>query len=251
MKITAKAVETPNCVQCCCGNDLMKTLLPHLTEQLELCQKSLTGYLETKRNSFPRFYFCSDGVLLEILSQGSDPHAIVPHLQNVFDSLASLTFDKQKKYTATMMVANDKEDVPFSTPLNLAGNVEEYLGEIVNNMQETLHDLCRDCGAECDGMACEEIVNRFPAQIGILALQFAWTMDTEDALRRARQDKSSMSSANRKALNTLNEFITLTVRPTWTKLQRTNIETLITIQVHQKDVTDELVKKKVKDPGDF
>jgi dynein heavy chain len=50
MKITGKAFEVPNCVECCCGNDLMKTLLPHLMEQLEMCQKSLTGYLETKRN---------------------------------------------------------------------------------------------------------------------------------------------------------------------------------------------------------
>lgn len=251
MKITQKAFETPNCVQCCCGNDLMRTLLPHLTEQLELCQKSLTGYLETKRNCFPRFYFCSDGVLLEILSQGSDPHAIVQHLQNVFDSLAAVTFDKQKKYTAVTMVANDKEEVAFSSQLNLQGNVEDYLGEIVSCMQETLHDVCRDCGAECDTISCEEIVARFPAQISILAIQFAWTNDLEDALRRARQDKLSMSASNKKALLTLNELIGMTVKDKWNALQRTNIETLITIQVHQKDVTDELVKKKVKDPGDF
>jgi dynein heavy chain len=251
MKITQKAFETPNCVQCCCGNDMMKTLLPHLTEQLELCQKSLTGYLETKRNAFPRFYFCSDGVLLEILSQGSDPHAIVQHLQNVFDSLAAVTFDKQKKYLAVTMVANDKEEVPFSNPMNLGGNVEDYLGEIVTQMQETLHDICRDCGAECDTMSCEDNVARFPAQVGILCIQFAWTNDLEDALRRARQDKASMSASNKKALAVLNELIGMTVLDKWDKLQRTNIETLITIQVHQKDVTEELVKKKVKDPGDF
>eukprot|EP00961_Rhodomonas_salina_P127538 1719822-Rhodomonas_salina.8 len=130
LKIVNKAWETPNCVECCCNNDLMKELLPHLMEQLELCQKSLTGYLEKKREMFPRFYFCSDGVLLEILSQGSDPHAIVQHLQNVFDSLAAVQFDKQKKNTMTIMVANDAEEVPFSVPLDAKGNVEDYLGQL-------------------------------------------------------------------------------------------------------------------------
>ena len=251
MKVVQKASENPNCVVACCQNDVMKTLLPHLTEQLELCQKSLTGYLETKRNSFPRFYFCSDGVLLEILSQGSDPHAIVQHLQNVFDTLAAVTFDKQKKFTAVTMVANDKEEVPFSTPLNLQGNVEDYLGEITTQMQETIRDICRDCGSESDSMSCEDIVARFPAQVGILALQFNWTNDTEDALRKTRTDRSSMANANKKAQSVLNDFITMTVLDKWDKLQRTNIETLITIQVHQKDVTEQLVKLKVKDPQDF
>ncbi len=106
-------------------------------EQLELCQKSLTGYLEKKRELFPRFYFCSDGVLLEILSQGSDPHAIVQHLQNVFDSLAAVHFDKQKKNSMTIMVANDGEEVPFSVPLDAKGNVEVVLDPLAMDWSGT------------------------------------------------------------------------------------------------------------------
>ena len=94
-QIVAHATETRNVVATCCGTELLKTLLPHLTEQLELCQKSLTAYLETKRAEFPRFYFVSDPTLLEILSLGSDPPAVVPHFQSgLFDSLTSVTFDK-------------------------------------------------------------------------------------------------------------------------------------------------------------
>jgi len=250
MKITQKALETPSCVDCCCGGDLMKTLLPHLMEQLELCQKSLTGYLETKRAQFPRFYFVSDGVLLEILSQGSDPHAIVQHLQNVFDSLAAVTFEKQKKNNAVSMVANDSEDVPFSVAIELKGNVEDYLADVVKMMQETLQDVCRDCASECEGLTSKEIVERFPAQVCILAIQFAWTIDNEEALLKTRSDKTAMVACNKKALSVLNDLIGMTVTDL-SKLDRTNVETLITIQVHQKDICDDLVKKKIKDPGDF
>jgi len=49
-----QANDTRNVVAMCCGNELLRTMLPHLLEQLELCQKSLSAYLETKRAEFPR-----------------------------------------------------------------------------------------------------------------------------------------------------------------------------------------------------
>jgi len=95
-QIVAGAAEARNVVACC-TNEALRAVLPTLLEQLEMCQKSLAAYLETKRAEFPRFYFVSDPTLLEILSLGSDPAAVVPHFQSgLFDSLTAVTFDKAR-----------------------------------------------------------------------------------------------------------------------------------------------------------
>ena len=98
MKAVASAVDEPNVISVCYTSETLQHTLPHLTEQLELCQKSLTAFLDTKRAEFPRFYFVSDPTLLEILSLGSDPQSVTPHFQSgLFDSLTEVTFDKVDK----------------------------------------------------------------------------------------------------------------------------------------------------------
>ena len=99
-------------------------MLPHLLEQLELCQKSLSAYLETKRAEFPPFYFVSDPTLLEILSLGSDPPSVVPHFQSgLFDSLTNVSFDKVDKTKMIEMFSQQGEKVEFERPVEAKGKL--------------------------------------------------------------------------------------------------------------------------------
>ena len=58
-----------------------------LGEQLELCQKALSDYLDTKRAAFPRVYFISDDELLAVLGT-SDPASVQEHMLKLFDNAA-------------------------------------------------------------------------------------------------------------------------------------------------------------------
>jgi len=69
-------------LQCCYGEEVPKgVVLRHIYQELEVCFKSLTGYLDNKRHNFPRFYFVSDPVLLAILSRPKDLESVRPHLR--------------------------------------------------------------------------------------------------------------------------------------------------------------------------
>lgn len=45
--------------------------------RLSLCEKALAEYLETKRVTFPRFYFISSADLLDLLSKGAQPKQVM------------------------------------------------------------------------------------------------------------------------------------------------------------------------------
>ena len=72
--------------------------------RLEEIQKRLDLYLESKRQSFPRFYFISNDDLLEILGQSKNPETVQPHLKKLFDNMAGVKMAKVRESTAICVV---------------------------------------------------------------------------------------------------------------------------------------------------
>jgi dynein heavy chain len=263
IKIMAKSADTLNVIQCC-QNDMLKQLLPVLSVGLEACQKSLESYLEGKRNKFPRFFFTSDPVLLKILSQGSDPQNIQEDFEKLFDAISRVRFDKNdaKKITHIMDVAGTAEElVQLSAPVLCQGNIEDWLLALEAEMQKSIRRESRFCshdtGAILNGMSIVEFGNRYIGQCCLLGIQLVWTSDCGDALYKfgRERDKAVMPATSKKQNQILADLVASCLTDLGSKMNRTKFETLVTIQVHQKDVFQDLWKKvkahEIKDDQDF
>ena len=254
LTVMKNANDIRNVVAICYGDEGLQKLFKHLLEQLQKCQKALAGYIEKKRAAFPRFYFVSDPTILEILGQASNPQAIQPHLQSIFDNLVHLDFDSIQFNKVLGFRSNEGEQVQFTQPFLAQGNVEVWLNDLVKRMCATVRDICSDMAQQMMKFDTEQWVNaKFPAQVLLLSMMLWWTDRTEDALRRA-------SGKNKKVLNeTLTEFDNRFKElvkiagslDKGNKLKSLHIEVLITLFLHNLDIYRQLVQSGITSPRHF
>ena len=267
VRMVQGSIENPTVVPVCCENEGIVALLDYLNDQLEMLQKSLTDFLDTKRALFPRFYFVSDPTLLEILSLGSEPSKVTKHFQSgLFDSVTKVSFDKDDPFKMLDMSSQQGEVVRFQregpdgflvdSEVTISGNIETWLQKLVDGMQSTIKCVIKHAHDEVQGIdedKLEDFIFTQPAQIALLGIQFLWTSDMQHAIAEAKTDKAIRKKTMAKTDGYLKRMIAITTKDTLGKNDRKNLETCITVHVHQRDTSEALLvgDKRVKDVADF
>ena len=221
---------------------------------LEDTQKKLDDYLKTKRMGFPRFYFLSNDELLEILAQTRNVQAVQPHMIKCFDAIKALDFGSDPKSVQIFaMISPEGENVTLGKNLKARGNVEKWLSDVESEMQINLRKLAKVTLVDHDtgGNERTEWASEHPAQLIIMVSQIHWCRlctacftGPRDQIRKSQQEVLQVTVTQLRDM-------CLLVREKLAKVVRCKIVALVTIDVHNRDIVEELLEKSILKENDF
>ncbi|RLN73379.1 hypothetical protein BBJ28_00011412 [Nothophytophthora sp. Chile5] len=254
------------------GQALLDMLTKH-NSSLERIEKSLEDYLETKRRSFPRFYFISSDELLEILAHAKEPQVVQRHLPKCFDALVKLDINDDGAHGGpareptgsnsapastsstsqdiVAMISPEGERVAFGRTLKARGNVEDWLNALLTNMKAALHRHVKSCLLDYQHASRETWLFRHPAQAVALVSYIIWAKECEICFRSSSQDPTRELALWHQTMCSQLSNLTRLVRTSLTPIQRRVVVSLVTTDVHLRDVVESLVAKKVTNTSDF
>ncbi|XP_031357040.1 dynein heavy chain 6, axonemal isoform X2 [Photinus pyralis] len=265
-EIMRRTAKVPLAIDAATYPGLLETFIKN-NALLEQIMKCLESYLETKRVSFPRFYFLSNDELLDILAQTRNPFAVQPHLRKCFDAIAKLEFGtkvaneeedeegtgKQEVIMTTdiiAMISPEGERVELGKGLKARGNVEDWLGKVEESMFVSLRRRMRFSLEHYFTLAREDWVVCHPNQIILTMSQVMWARDVHAILDGNGNKLSELPMFEKKCIINLNKLAGL-VRKDLTPVVRKILVALITIDVHARDTITSMAKNKVQSSIDF
>ena len=215
---------------------------------LEEIQKSMHQYLETKRISFPRFFFLSDEDLLDILSQTKDPLRVQDHLNKCFEAIDKVVFTPEQE--VTHMVSPEKETVAFISKIDVnrgdnKGNVEYWMLEIEKTMYKTLQDSTKRSLLDYQTQNRVDWIPKWPAMTILCINQIMWTAEAEKSI-----STSSLAKFEAELTKLIIGVVSM-VRETVDPLLRKTLSAVITLDVHARDIIADISAKKISDITHF
>ena len=233
--------------------------LERLADLLSKIQKALGEYLERERAGFPRFYFVGDEDLLELIGNSRDVVRVQKHFRKMFAGLHSLRLSEDMS-TIIGISSKEGEAISLRKPISFARNpkINDWLSALEQEMKQSLAILTAEAVQEFsllfkvafDRTQFVSFLDRYPAQVVLLATQVVWTQSVEECLSpkdRPSQLLQGVQDQLQHVLGSLAETVLLDLEV----IQRKKCEHLITEMVHQRDVVTGLLRHSVASAEDF
>eukprot|EP00736_Rhodelphis_marinus_P007919 Rmarinus@m.2764 len=216
---------------------------------LEIIQKGLNKYLESKRLFFPRFFFLSNDEMLEILSETKDPTRVQPHLKKCFEGISRLEFTDSLEIKA--MCSAEGERVGFNKviiPQEARGQVEKWLVEVEEVMLASVRQHVVEAMEAYQNVPRPQWVTEWPGQVVLCVGQLYWTKEVEEHLMKS--GRTGLKEYEKQCTTQLENIVEL-VRGDLSPNLRTTLGALVVLDVHARDVLTQLYNDEVKSPTDF
>lgn len=219
-------------------------------EMLEKITVGVNNYLEKKRLYFPRFFFLSNDEMLEILSETKDPLKVQPHLIKCFEGINRLEFNESLE--ALAMISVEKEKISFINKVsteNAQGSVEKWLFQVEEEMLLAIKTQTADSYSQYSQIKRDQWMLNWPGMVILCVSQIFWAAEIQD---RLKQSKIELLKEQHKILsNELIDTVAVIRSKSISNINRISIKALITIDVHAKDVVEDLIKRNVVSEHDF
>jgi len=254
-ELQGESQHIPNTVEACNREDVFEKL-EKMEGMLDLCQKALDEYLGTKKSAFPRFYFVAAQDLIDILSKGSNPFDIQHHISKCFDNIDNLKFDAEqiatgKSNTAHGMFSSEMEYVEFHEPFVATGAVEIYMANLVKHHCTTMKGVIKQSLGEYTSKGRATWMMKYCCQAVLVGSMIWWNMEVVTAFNQLEDGmETALKDQWQRQVDQLLPLAAV-VRGDLDKGDRRKIVTLMTIDVHARDVVDKLVKQQVENSACF
>ncbi|MCQ2816062.1 MAG: AAA family ATPase, partial [archaeon] len=233
-------------------NNTERTLLEWLNniiERLEICEKALNTFMDSKRLEFPRFYFMSPPDLLDVLSNGDSPTSINKHISKIIISMDHIGMEEQKgerPYAKEMVTRNGIETIPYTAKFQLTGKVERYLHFILDEMRKTMKDLVRKSYTQdINNMSQMDWITNTCSQVCLLTDLMKFVGKCEDGITNKK-----IQQVYDEQLKSLNALIK-SILDKMTEETMAKVMVLIKAETHSRDVIERLINEKVERVDDF
>ncbi|XP_050526602.1 dynein axonemal heavy chain 12 isoform X2 [Daktulosphaira vitifoliae] len=227
-------------------------ILESLKNCVELIENITTGvnnYLEKKRLYFPRFFFLGNDEMLEILSETKNPKRVQPYLCKCFEGISKLEFNND--LDILKILSKEGEEVILVETISTVearGSVEKWLVQLEEKMIKSIRSIIEKAFKEYPTINRTDWVQKWPGQAILCVDQIFWTSEVHELFleNKPGQMKSHLTFLT----NQLNNIVDL-VRGKLNSQTRTTLEALVTLNVHGRDVVNELQINHVSQAMDF
>ncbi|GAX82307.1 hypothetical protein CEUSTIGMA_g9736.t1 [Chlamydomonas eustigma] len=247
-KIMSTVEQVPLVVQVTDTEGLLPDLVA-INKAFDVIEKSLNAYLDSKKMLFPRFFFLSNDELIEILSEAKDPLNVQPFVKKIFEAVESFEFSPELEISA--LISIEGERIPMDKAVDTKGEangVERWLLKTEETMHKSLASISSKAFKDYPQNKRGSWILSWPGQVVIAVGQTYWTAAVTSAITE-EETQGLIKLAVQNTEDLMQEV--MLVRGELTSLQRATLGALVVVDVHARDVVQEMVDDEVSTIDDF